>query len=144
MGDVGEGSRGARTLGLALRYPLLMARVPASVWNALREPLQGKTSLSKVFWVYGVLGSVLVSVLGVGIDPGNQVATWIYTFLGLVFSVYVTVATYRCAGNCGSPALARFVRISTVVSVIVGVPLFAYLYFTGALNAALTTLNGDQ
>jgi hypothetical protein len=121
-----------------------MARVPANLWNALNEPLQGKTSLSKVFWVYGVLGSVLVSALGAGIDPGNPLATWMYTILGLVFSVYVTVATYRCAGNCRSPALARFVRVSTLVSVIVVLPLFAYLYFSGTLNVALTTLSGEQ
>jgi ABC-type amino acid transport system permease subunit len=61
----------------------------------------------------------------------------VYTLLGVVFSIYVTVATYRCAGNCQSKFLARFVRLSTIISVVVVLPVLAYLYFTGALSLAL-------
>jgi hypothetical protein len=113
------------------------------LWLAVKEPWQGKTSLATVFWGYGLLGSVLVSALGACIDPGNDVAMWAYTAFGVAFSVYVTVATYRCADNCKSVFMARLVRVSTVVSVIVVVPAFLYLYFTGALGVALATL-GEQ
>jgi len=114
-----------------------------SLGSFLYEPLQGKTSLAKVFWLYGVLGSVLVSAVGLAVDPGNEPATRIYTVLGLLFSVYVTVATYRCASNCRSRYLARLARISAVISLLM-LPVLAYLYFSGAIGVALVTLRGEQ
>jgi len=106
-----------------------------SVWDAFRDPLQGKTSLSKVIWLYGLGGSLLVSALGLFV-PGSEVARRSYVVFGLVFSVYVTVATYQCAGNCRSKAFARFVRICAVLSLVL-LPVMAYLDFTGALDFAL-------
>ncbi len=108
----------------------------------LVEPLQGKTSLTKVFWLYGVLGSVLVSALGLGLDPANPFAMRGYILLGLLFSVYVTVATYRCAGNCRSKILAGFIRFSALVSLIL-LPVLAYLEFTGAIDQFLATMGGE-
>jgi hypothetical protein len=113
-----------------------------SVWTAIKDPLQGKTSLTRVFWVYGILGSILVSAVGLVFDPGNQFAMRIYILFGLLFSVYVTVATYRCAGNCQSQSLARLVRISAIIS-LVALPVFAYLEFTGALDLAFTNVGGE-
>ena len=114
-----------------------------SVWTAIKGPLQGRTPLARVFWIYGLVGSLVVSGLGLFIDPGNVFMTEAYALLGLVFTVYVTVATYKCAGNCESKAITRIVRVSTLVSVIIFVPLFAYLYFSGALNVIVGTL-GEQ
>ena len=113
-------------------------------WRAfLIEPLQGKTSLGRVFWLYGVLGSILVSALGLLLDPGNAFVMRLYIAFGLLFTLYVTVATYRCAGNCHSKALARVVRVSAVLTIVL-LPVFAYLEFTGALDAALTNMTGEQ
>ena len=109
----------------------------------LKEPLQGKTSLSRVFWLYGVLGSILYSALELLLDPGDESITRIYFLGGLLFSAYVTGATYRCAGNCRSKSLARFVRVSAVVSLL-ALPVIAYLELTGALGAALSALSGEQ
>ena len=113
-----------------------------SVGSLLMEPLRGKTSLSKVFWLYGLLGSILVSAFGLVFDPGNELEMRMYTVFGLLFSVYVTVATYQCASNCQSKFLARLARISAVIS-LVALPVLAYLYFSGAIDVALTTL-GEQ
>lgn len=110
---------------------------------AILEPLQGKTSLSKVVWVYGVLGSVVVSAIGLLIDPGNGFAMHAYTVFGLLFAAYVTIATYQCAGNCQSRMLARIVRISAVISLL-ALPVFAYLEFTGALDLSALTMSGEQ
>ena len=109
----------------------------------LSEPLRGKTSLSKVFWLYGLLGSILVSALGLAVDPANEPATRIYIAFELLFSVYVTVATYQCASNCGSRILARLARISAVFSLVM-LSVLAYLYFSGAIDFALVTLRGEQ
>ena len=109
----------------------------------LIDPLQGKTSLARVFWLYGVLGSVLVSALGLLFDPGNEFGMRVYIAFGLLFTLYVTVATYRCAGNCHSKALARLVRVSAVISIGL-LPVFAYLEFSGALDVALTNMTGEQ
>jgi hypothetical protein len=113
-----------------------------SVWTAVKEPLQGKTSLAKVFWVYGVLGSVAVSAIGLLFDPGNEFARRAYVVFGLLFSVYVTIATYQCGVNCRSKAMTRFVRISAIITLIL-LPVLAYLDFTGAIGA-LISLGGEQ
>lgn len=110
-----------------------------SLWTAVQEPLRGRTSLTRVFWLYGVLGSILVSAMGLVIDSNNVFAMRSYTVFGLLFSVYVTVATYQCAGNCGSKFLARLVRISAVISLLL-LPLFAYLELSGALDLAIANL----
>jgi len=111
-------------------------------WAAIMDPLRGKTSLGRVFWVYGVLGSIVVSALGLLIDSGNEFATRLYIVFGLLFSVYVTVATYRCAGNCRSKSVARFVRISAIITLVL-LPVFAYLEFTGAIDLALSNVGGE-
>jgi hypothetical protein len=109
----------------------------------LTDPLQGKTSLTRVFWLYGVLGSVLLSALGLALDPGSRFVIGAYGVVGLLFSVYVTVASYRCAANCRSKILAAFVRFSAVVSLLL-LPVFAYLEFTGAIDQFLSTMGGEQ
>jgi hypothetical protein len=113
-----------------------------SLWAAIRDPLQGKVSLSKVIWLYGLGGSLIVSALGL-LLPTSEVARRSYVVFGLVFSVYVTIATYQCARNCQSKTLAWFVRICAVLSLVL-LPVFAYLDFTGALELALTGLRGEQ
>jgi hypothetical protein len=114
-----------------------------SLGSFLSEPLRGKTSLSKVFWLYGLLGSILVSAVGLAVDPGNERATRTYIVFELLFSVYVTVATYQCASNCRSKLLAQLARISAVISLLM-LPVLAYLYFSGAIGVALVTLRGEQ
>jgi hypothetical protein len=114
-----------------------------SLGSFLMEPLQGKTSLPKVFWLYGLLGSVLVSALGLAVDTGNALAMRVYMVLSLLFTVYVTVATYQCAENCQSKFLARLARISAVIS-LVALPVLTYLYFSGAMDVALVTLGGGE
>jgi hypothetical protein len=111
-------------------------------WSFIMDPLRGKTSLARVIWIYVVLGSIVVSALGLFIDPGHEFAMRVYIVFGLLFSVYVTVATYQCAGNCRSKALARWVRISAIISLVL-LPVFAYLEFTGALDLALSNVSGE-
>jgi hypothetical protein len=107
----------------------------------LKEPLQGKTSLSRVIWLYGVLVSLLYGAIEFFLDPGNVIVMRLYVIGGLILSVYVTVATYRCAGNCRSPTLARVVRVSAVITLLL-LPVITYLDLTGALT--LTDLMGGQ
>ena len=38
----------------------------------LKEPLQGKTSLSKVIWLYGVVGSLLFGAIELFLNAENQ------------------------------------------------------------------------
>jgi hypothetical protein len=114
-----------------------------SLWTAVEDPIRGKTSLAKVIWLYGLLGSVLVSAIGLAIDSSNVFAMRSYSVFGLLFSVYVTIATYQCAGNCQSKFLARLVRMSAVISLVL-LPVFAYLEFTGALDLAIANLGGGD
>lgn len=107
-----------------------------SLWAVVNDPLRGRTSLSKVVWVYGLLGSVVYGALELLVSPGNAFAIRIYSVVGLLFSVYVTVATYRCADNCSSKFWAWTARLSAVLSLLL-LPVLAYLDFTGALSLAL-------
>ncbi|MEA3197484.1 MAG: hypothetical protein QOF32_1536 [Gammaproteobacteria bacterium] len=104
-----------------------------SIWSAIRDPLQGKTSLGKVIWGYGLLGSVLYGAVELFLNPANELVMRAYVIGGLLFSIYVTVATYQCAVNCRSIFLRRFVRVSAVISLLL-LPLIAYLDLTGALT----------
>ncbi|MGO9933627.1 MAG: hypothetical protein ACLPV8_17700 [Steroidobacteraceae bacterium] len=107
----------------------------------LKEPLQGKTSLSRVFWLYGVVGSTLYGAIELFLDPGNRLLMLLYVIAGLIFSVYVIVATYRCAANCKSLLLARMARVGAVISLLL-LPVITYLDLSGALT--LMALGGEQ
>jgi hypothetical protein len=106
-----------------------------TVWAYISEPIEGKTSLSRVFWLYGVLGSILVSAAELLINPTNLWQLRIYVVLSLLFSLYVTIATYRCAGNCGSRVVAVLARISAIISLL-ALPFVAYFGFNGTLELA--------
>ena len=105
------------------------------MWAFISEPLEGKTTLSRVFWVYGVLGSIVVSAAELVINPSNVWQLRAYVVLSLLFSLYVTVATYRCAGNCGSKGVALLARISAVLSFL-ALPFVAYVALNGTLELA--------
>jgi hypothetical protein len=105
------------------------------MWAFISKPIEGKTSLSRVFWLYGVLGSILVSAAELLINPTNVWQLRIYVVLSLLFSLYVTVATYRCAGNCGSRLVAVLARISAIISLL-ALPFVAYFGFNGTLELA--------
>ena len=106
------------------------------VWSALSDPLQGKTSLSTVVWGYGLLGSIVYGAIELFLNPGNEFAMRAYSVGGLLFSIYVTVAMYRCADNCASKFWARMARISAVLSLLL-LPVLVYLDLTGALSLAM-------
>jgi len=105
----------------------------------IEAPLQGKTSVSRVFWLYGLVGSLLYSCLEFLIDPGNARLLRAYTLGGALLTLYVIVGTYRCAVNCRSPGMARFVRVSCVVSLLL-LPVITYLDLSGALSTDLSQL----
>jgi hypothetical protein len=102
-----------------------------TVAEFLREPLQGQTSLSRVIWLYGVVGSLLFGSVEFFLNPENQFVMRVYTILGLFFGIYVTIATYRCAKNSKSLNLARFVRVCAVISLVL-LPVLTYFELTGA------------
>jgi len=104
--------------------------------SLLRDPLEGKTSLAKVVWVYGLLGSLLYGALELFLDPTNELEMRVYSVGGLLLTAYVSVATYRCAGNSSSKFWGRMARVSAVASMVL-LPLLAYLEFSGVLSLAL-------
>jgi hypothetical protein len=116
-----------------------MAADRMSLGEFVRAPLEGRVSPSRVFWLYGGLGSLLYSLLGL-LFPPDLLLGRLYTLGGLLLTLYVIVATYRCAKNCRTPARARWVRISCVISFVL-LPVFAYLEFSGALSTDLSQID---
>jgi hypothetical protein len=103
----------------------------------LKEPMQGKTSLSRVVWLYSILGSLLFGAIELFLDPENQFVMRTYTFLGFFYGIYISAAVYLCAKNCKSPTVARAARVCAVISLVL-VPALTYLELQGALS--LTSL----
>ena len=112
-----------------------------TVTSFLKEPLEGKTSLSRVIWLYGIVGSLLFGSIELFLNPENQFVMRVYSILGLFFGLYVTLATYRCAKNARSPFVARLVRVCAVISIVL-LPVLTYLELTGALDRMLAGLLG--
>jgi hypothetical protein len=101
----------------------------------VKEPLEGKTSLSRVVWLYGMVGSLLYGSLELFLNPENQFAMRLYTIGGLIFTVYCIVGTYRCAKNTKSPWMARSARIGAIILLLL-LPLLTYLELSGAVTIA--------
>lgn len=105
------------------------------------DPLRGKTTLGRVIGWYGIVGSLVYSALGLLIDVDSDRAMRAYTIGGLIYSVYVTIATYRCAVSLRSSFARNLVRVSALLSLAL-LPLLAYLALSGALT--LTGLGGIE
>ena len=103
----------------------------------VQAPLRGEISVSRVFWLYGVVGSLVYGLLEFFIDPANAFLIRLYTVGAYAYSVYVIVGTYRCAVNCKTAGMARFVRISAIASLIL-LPVFMYFELSGALDGELS------
>jgi hypothetical protein len=99
----------------------------------IQAPLQAKLSVARVFWLYGVAGSLVYGGLEFFIDPGNTFLMRIYSIGGFLYSAYVIVGTYRCSVNCSTEAMARFVRISSIISLIL-LPILTYFEFSSDLS----------
>jgi len=107
----------------------------------IMDPLRGKTRFGSVLGWYGVAGSLVYSALGLLIDVDNERAMQLYAAGGVLFSVYVSVAMYRCAVSLRSPFMRNVVRVSAVLSLAL-LPVLAYLASSGALT--LTGLAGIE
>ena len=108
-----------------------------TISQLLHDPLEGKLSVPRVFVVYGIVGSLSYGCLEFFIDPSNSFALRAYTVGGFLYSAYVIVGTYRCAVNCKTPRMARFVRVSCIVSLLL-LPVLTYLELSGALDSELS------
>jgi hypothetical protein len=106
-----------------------------SIAQFIKDPLEGKTSLSRVFWLYGIVGSLLYGALEFFLDPENLLAMRLYTIGGLILTVYVIVGTYRCAKNCKTPWVARAARIGAIISLLL-LPVLTYIELSGAVTIA--------
>jgi hypothetical protein len=93
------------------------------------EPLQGRTRLWKVVWLYGLALTVVYSLIGLAVPLGNSAATWIYGAIGILITVYQLAALWQCAFNGPSRVVAVLVRVSVVLSLLL-VPVLIYLYAT--------------
>jgi hypothetical protein len=103
-------------------------------------PLKGKVSVSRVFWLYGIVGSLVYGLFEFLINPGNVFLMRAYSIGGLLYTVYVIVATHRSAVNCKTKRMASFVRISCIASLLM-MPLIAYLELSGSLSLDVAGLD---
>ncbi|HTB89269.1 MAG TPA: hypothetical protein VK743_15010 [Steroidobacteraceae bacterium] len=112
-----------------------------TITQFVKEPLEGKTSLSRVIWLYGFVGSLLYGSLELFLNPENQFVMRAYTIVGVIFTAYCIVGTYRCAKNTRYPWVARSARIGSIILLLL-LPVLTYLDLTGSLS--VTDLLGGQ
>jgi len=112
-----------------------------TITEFVKQPLEGKTSLSRVIWLYGLVGSLVYGSLELFLNPENTVVMRAYTILGFIFTVYVIVGSYRCAKNSKSAWAARSARVGAIIMLLL-LPLLFYLDLTGSLT--LSGLLGGQ
>jgi hypothetical protein len=112
-----------------------------TITEFVKQPLEGKTSLSRVIWLYGLVGSLVYGSLELFLNPESQFVMRVYTIVGLIFTVYCIVGTYRCAKNTKSPFVARSARIGAIILLLL-LPLLVYVDLTGSLT--LSGLLGGQ
>jgi hypothetical protein len=97
------------------------------MWTrALLEPLNGKTPLWKVVWIYGFGVSVLYSVFGLVLAPETPLAIGIYGFIGLALGVVQSLMLWKCAYNSRFPSAGRVLRIAVVAGLLL-LPLMLYV-----------------
>ncbi len=106
-----------------------------TITEFVKQPLEGKTSLSRVIWLYGLVGSLVYGSLELFLNPENQFVMRVYTIVGLIFTVYCIVGTYRCAKNTKSPWVARSARIGAIILLLL-LPVLTYLELTGGVTIA--------
>jgi hypothetical protein len=64
----------------------------------------------------------------------------LYTLGGIIISIYVCIAVYRCAANTRWPAFAQITRALAIISLLL-LPVIVYLERSGALS--LDALSGE-
>jgi hypothetical protein len=97
--------------------------VRSNIW----EPLQGRTPLWRVVWVYGFAVSLAYALVGFALPLQNAVVSWAYMLIGVLIGLYQLVALWKCAFNCRSRALGVLVRISVIASLLF-IPVCIYLF----------------
>lgn len=84
---------------------------------ALSAAWQGRLPLGKVFWLYGVLLSTLVTLLYVWLALREDGGSSLRQFLVLAFVPYtawILVSIWRCAPNARRPYYGDMARALTV------------------------------
>ena len=87
----------------------------------LSDPLEGRSSLRRVFWLYGVGVSVAYMALGAFVPLDAVRPMLIYTLVGLALGVVQSVMLWKCAYNSQSRShtLGRVLRLCVIAGLIV-------------------------
>jgi hypothetical protein len=94
----------------------------------LIEPLKGKTSLSRVIWLYG-FGVSAVYLLIEPLFTGSRLAHGLYYAVGLVIAILQSVMLWQCSYNAKSPTYGRVLRVLVVVGLLL-IPYMLYLIWS--------------
>jgi hypothetical protein len=111
----------------------------------ITDPIRGTVPIGRVIWLYGIVGSLVYGALELFIDPGAEWTLRLYSLGGIAYTLYVTIATYRCAATIRSPFWRQATRVGAVIMLLL-LPGFAYLDLSGDLGGALalTGLGGSE
>ena len=91
---------------------------------------RGHGPLWKVYWLYGVLGSiVLAAVLLLLMQRGAADSVWFQLVLLLLaaYTVWIVVSVWRCAFNVEQPIYGHMARALTVAWAINALMVLAFL-----------------
>lgn len=78
----------------------------------------GKERLWKAFWLFGVLGGAILSVIQNLIGAASPEAASIFGILVVVYSIWNVVSIWRCAYNVNHHWLGHLARAAIIIQML--------------------------
>jgi hypothetical protein len=97
-------------------------------WQRLTDPFRGRTSLSRVFWLWGCGLSLGYAILGWAFEPRSPMAIFIYLLAGVVISLVQSAVFWQCAFNSRFRSLGILTRVGVILGLLT-VPMILYVAF---------------
>lgn len=79
---------------------------------------RGYTSLVKVFWIYNVLAGLTISLAAVLLGDLTFLKFILFALLVFPYSIFLVVATWRCAFNTDYPVFGYIARGYVILAVL--------------------------
>ncbi len=110
----------------------------------LGRPWRGQEKLWKAYWLYGVIGAIILQVLLSVLGSIGFVGLILGGALTLVFAVWSNVSIWRCAWNANAKFWGYLVRVLVVLSIPTYLFMIIGLFGLGALGGAASGLKVEQ
>jgi hypothetical protein len=94
--------------------------------NWIKRALRGEERLWKVFWIYGVVFSIILAIIGFLVSSGSgSTAGYVVLGIKIIYWIFLCIAQWRCAFNADWKIWGYVVRILLIIGIIANIALLA-------------------